>query len=136
MSVKITGLGEIQRNAAQAVKRVKGATRAGAVALAEQIADNAARRTPQDTRELVESLYVSPSGDDIEIGYGAAHAAAVHERTEVPHTVGEAKFLERAIADERVSGLQTIADNLGPLDATADPRPTRHPERPPGGRGE
>ena len=136
MSIKITGLAEIKRNAEAACGKVLGAIDHGVVAYAEQVADAAATRTPQDTRELIESRYVAPRGDGtVEIGYGAAHAVPVHEKTEVGHDTGEAKFLERAVDTTRQGALQTIASNLGPLRKGGRAQPRKHPRRPPGGRG-
>ncbi len=59
-------------------------------------------RTPSEEGELVDSAFVSlpiktPRGTVVVFGYGAEHAIFVHERTDVQHTVGESKFLEKAI---------------------------------------
>ena len=60
-------------------------------------------RIPVDTGRLRSTHYVAPptrDGDGIyvEVGVGTDYAVPVHERTEVSHKVGEAKFLERALA--------------------------------------
>jgi hypothetical protein len=40
---------------------------------------------------------VSGSKPMIEVGYSTTYAAAVHEHVGVPHTVGQAKYLETAV---------------------------------------
>lgn len=64
---------------------------------------NMVARIPVDTGRLRSTHYVAPptrDGDGIfvEVGVGTDYAVAVHERTEARHAVGEAKFLERALA--------------------------------------
>ena len=60
-------------------------------------------RIPVDTGRLRSTHYVAPPTQDgdgiyVEVGVGTDYAVAVHERTEARHVVGEAKFLERALA--------------------------------------
>ena len=64
-----------------------------------------AQKTPVDTGHLRRSwVATSPDIQEFEIsviiGYTAHYALWVHERTEVSHDPGEAKFLEKAINEE------------------------------------
>lgn len=66
-------------------------------------------RIPVDTGRLRSTHYVSPpetGGGTIvsEVGVGTDYAVYVHERTEVYHAVGEAKFLEKALL-KRAQGM-------------------------------
>lgn len=59
-------------------------------------------RIPVDTGRVRSTHYVAPpkrEGDEVyvEVGVGTDYAVPLHERTEVPHAVGEAKFLEHAL---------------------------------------
>lgn len=54
---------------------------------------------PIDTGHLIQSgFYGSTQGTDkaptILVGYAAPYAVHVHERTEIPHRIGQAKYLE------------------------------------------
>lgn len=75
-------------------------------------------RIPVDFGLLRGSHYVAPptySGGAIvvEVGVGTEYAVFVHERTELRHPTGEAKFLERAIA-ARAPGMATrLAKAIG-----------------------
>ena len=69
-----------------------------------RIARDSRRRTPVDRGLLRDSIYVKPPkvGDVAgEIGYSAPYAIFVHERTELRHRVGQAKFLQTAINASR-----------------------------------
>lgn len=54
-------------------------------------------RIPKDTGALRESAYVERLGNgSVEVGVSQSYGIFVHERTELHHPVGEAKFLEKA----------------------------------------
>jgi hypothetical protein len=86
---------------------------------------NSMRRTPVDTgalRASHETTEPAYKGGEIEVaiqvgGPAAPYALIVHERLDVGHRVGEAKFLERSVTeaaagiDERLA--RRIAKNLG-----------------------
>lgn len=87
----------------------------------EQIISNAQTRTPVDTGVLRASGTTLPptiDGPTVEVtgGFGGAASAysiPVHERLGVHHTVGEAKFLEKA-ADERAPKIgENVARKVG-----------------------
>lgn len=89
----------------------------GVESLAHRILERAQQLCPVDTGELKRSGYVrrqdAPQafGTGIlnyAIGFTAEHAALVHERIDIPHKNGEAKFLEKAIAEIAGQALQEI----------------------------
>lgn len=118
ISLDIKGANEIEK----ALLRIEEGTRdAAAAALYEEglgVDADMVPRIPVDTGILRASHYVAPpteSGNSIvvEVGVGTDYAAPVHERTEVRHAVGEAKFLERALA-ARVGGMMgRLASSIG-----------------------
>lgn len=64
------------------------------------VMDKAVALAPKQTGELQKSAYISIRGPGhIEMGFGADHAVEVHERVEVVHANGQAKFLEQAMID-------------------------------------
>lgn len=69
-----------------------------------RIAKDSKKRTPVDTGALRDSIYVKPprvGQITAEIGYSATYAIFVHERTELRHRTGQAKFLQTAINASR-----------------------------------
>jgi hypothetical protein len=69
----------------------------------------AVSKIPVDTGRLRATHYVSPPTDEgplrsvVEVGFGTDYAVFVHEDTAARHVTGEAKFLEKALA-QRASG--------------------------------
>jgi hypothetical protein len=55
---------------------------------------------------------VTGSGADASVEFTAEHAVPVHERTDVRHPIGEAKFLENALKEEQQALLEAIAAEL------------------------
>ncbi len=51
---------------------------------------------PVNTGELRDSGYFEVADGRLRVGFTAEHAAEVHERLDVAHEEGQAKFLERA----------------------------------------
>lgn len=73
------------------------------------------REVPVDFNILRKSHYVAPpqgrTGQKVvEIGYGTTYAAPVHERLDVQHTVGKAKFLSDPISRARPTLARTILE--------------------------
>jgi hypothetical protein len=69
---------------------------------------------PVDTGRLRSTHYVSPPerGSDTpraEVGYGTDYAVYVHERTEIHHETGQAKFLEQPLQQARSGYAERIA---------------------------
>lgn len=97
-------------------------------------------RTPVDTGRLRQSAYAAPpspntSFDDMvaEVGYGTNYAIWVHERTELNHRVGEAKFLQNALDAKSKGYVKRVAGRvmsnvkrrlgIGGVSASAPTRP-------------
>jgi len=65
------------------------------------------KQVPVDTGRLRDSGIVGEGQHgDVTIAYGTDYALPVHERTEVKHTVGKAKFLEDPFL-EAIPGLES-----------------------------
>lgn len=78
----------------------------GLAVAADRVADRSDENAPEDTRYLVESrrIEVDQSRRRAEISYGKGlddpRAVINHEKTEIHHENGGAKYLERAMASE------------------------------------
>lgn len=103
------GRDTVVRSLLSAVERMKGA--GGAALYEEALAVDAlsVKKTPVDTGRLRATHYVAPpvqQGEQVvvELGNGTEYAIYVHERTDVAHAVGEAKFLQNAL-NERSKGM-------------------------------
>ncbi len=79
---------------------------------ASTLRDEAVARTPEDTGELVDSAGFDVEGDEASVFFGTDHAIAVHERLNVHHTNGQAKFLESALVSEEVMILDSIGNAM------------------------
>lgn len=89
---------------AQGRAQLTSVLKAGVDELAEGTIQRAQRLCPIDTGFLAASAAVRPAevrGDEVvcELGFNAAYAAAVHERLDLRHAIGQAKFLEAALSD-------------------------------------
>lgn len=124
---RLKGLDAVIRNLNKEIKRIEGAGMAGLWDAGLQIQAASQRRVPVDTGNLKGSHYTraesklvrldksgnapDPQGSvpphAVEVGATADYALFVHENLEAQHTVGEAKFLERAI-DENQGGILEI----------------------------
>lgn len=97
LSATVTGGSAVTEAIEAALQRMPGAVQVGLLVEGARIAADAASRCPVDSGELRASVYVAPkSGGGVEVGFKAPHAVQVHERTDVDHDDGEAKFLEKA----------------------------------------
>jgi hypothetical protein len=77
------------------------------LAAGEIVVAAAKKRTPVDTGALRANVNMTPynitsEGGNLNIAYLQEYAPYVHERLELRHRVGEAKFLENAIMDGSV----------------------------------
>lgn len=111
----VTGAKELTRRLA-----AKGLSYSRAVAGAlylqgSQIMAKSVQLVPVDTGRLRSTAYVDApqhsitSGWGIKLGYATDYAVPVHERTEIPHRVGQAKYLEAAIDEYRPGMPERIA---------------------------
>ncbi len=107
IKVTVTGFQDVARRIEAQKNRFMRATER---AVYDQLAKVAARSTelvPVDTGDLRDSIRVSvtkasraSSSVRGEISYNTDYAESVHERVEVPHRTGQAKFLETAWVEE------------------------------------
>jgi hypothetical protein len=103
----LTGEDVVTRNLQAAIEKLRAGAEKGLRSEADRLLANAQERCPVKTGTLRRSGHVGALTEEggnltASIGFGgpaASYALPVHERTEVRHPVGEAKFLERA-ADE------------------------------------
>lgn len=85
-------------------KRAVTAATRGLDRYAQAVLTNARQRAPIQTGDLRRSATALPTENNQgrltkEIGFGMSYAAAVHERLDLHHPEGEAKYLENAIRD-------------------------------------
>lgn len=112
--LRVKGKANVQRNLRKLAKKYPNAAVAGLFKEEMNMIGEAKVRTPVDTGRLRSSGHaVKPEikGNEIsgQIGFDTNYAAAVHERTELHHTVGEAKFLENAMNEEQGGMADRIA---------------------------
>lgn len=94
---------EFFKNANEATARAVEAARHGLDVFGEHVIGDAQQLTPRDTGALQgsgtggEPAKVEGSTISKEIGFNTEYAAAVHERLDVNHPQGQAKFLETAM---------------------------------------
>ena len=112
INLRLDGIKEMQRALEQLGPKANFALRRSLTTEAEKIMAKAKRLTPVDTGTLratghVQPPVVEPEQIEITLGFGgpaARYAIFVHERTELRHTVGQAKFLEQPV-NEAAEGL-------------------------------
>lgn len=104
--ISVTMKGTFVANARNQIPAMnKGtATRAGK-RFADAVLKESNRLVPKDTRFLEGSGYVDgpfTSGDTVyyKVSYSAEYALVVHERMDVHHPNGQAKYLETAMANQ------------------------------------
>ena len=132
----LRGQRELDRAWAKIAKSVPLAAAMGLYALGFDIIALAVAKTPVDTGRLRASRYVAPpvlrgSTHVVELGFGTRYAAPVHERIDVAHSTGEAKFLQKAI-NEKASGALAFALGIAEklIQRGAVSIPATQPERP------
>jgi len=102
IEVTLEGEKEVLKNLRRLAVRYPEAAADALYAEGMLIDANMVPRIPVDTGRLRASHYVAPPKRDggvlvVEVGVGMKYAVPVHERTELRHTVGEAKYLENAL---------------------------------------
>lgn len=79
---------------------------------ANKLLRDANRDAPKDTGTLRGSGFVQMDQGRAIVAYGAWYAAIVHERLDVRHTVGRAKWLELAAMQAQREMVATLARTL------------------------
>jgi hypothetical protein len=113
-----TDVRQFLKGLAQAEQRSKDAARKALDQFGEHVLGDAQQLTPVDTGALKASGYTEPvtvdAGGEMAkpIGFNTSYAAAVHERLDVHHDQGQAKFLETAIRNNQPKLAPFIADRV------------------------
>lgn len=103
-----TGINEVLRNLNKEIMKLKQRTTAGLWEAGLEVKAKSMDKTPVSLHggNLKASHYViaytGSTGPVVEIGLTAAYAPYVHERMELRHRVGQAKFLETALQETPV----------------------------------
>ena len=101
MAVAISGIDKVLGNLNRQIIVIQGKGRQGLKTAGLLVEGESKAMTPVETGNLRAGAYTQDIGDlgnpGVEIGYTAAYAVFVHERTELRHPVGQAKFLETAL---------------------------------------
>lgn len=118
--LKLTGAKKLKRAFKDASRQMRSATLAATYEEAMGTMDASQRLVPISATGshgnkpgfLKRSAFVTKptlNGPDIELGYSAFYATPVHERTELRHAVGQAKFLEAAVNKRQGGMLRRIS---------------------------
>jgi len=99
--VTISGFEDIQKNIQDLDQIIDEVLKDELYKMGQHLRSESVKECPVDTGRLRASATVTPvqkkSFEDkyfVDVGYGTDYAIYVHERTELHHTVGKAKFLE------------------------------------------
>ncbi len=134
LKATIEGQKGIQRKLKRLKKKLgPRAFAAGAYAASVDVMRKAKRDTPVLSGDLQASGYVTlpetkVRGFVVEMGFGGKaedYASFVHERTEIHHVKGKAKFLEGAMQAKRNTSLRTIGRVGRKALASGSKRPRR-----------
>lgn len=110
--VHISGIDKVLGNLNRQIVQINGRSRVGLRAAALLVLGEAKELTPVVTGHLQGFTHTEPiessAGPGIEIGFDAIYAVFVHERTELHHPVGQAKFLETALKKNAKRVLEII----------------------------
>ena len=137
--LKATGIGKTIKRMNHVGGDYTNATAAALYLIAEEVREDAWHRTPRDIGYLRDSSYTKPPNPrmkpmEAEVGYGMEYAVYVHERTELNHPVGEAKFLEKALKKKTrgfVKNLKNKTKRLLKFYATPESVGVTAPKAPP-----
>lgn len=119
VDIQIRGLDLVRRRLGLAKEALTEGVAAGMYAVGENIRGNSMERAPVDKGVLRSSHYVTKPeihGDTIGVvigcGGGPAEPYAIiqHERLDLKHPEGEAKFLEKAAKEESADAIEVIGN--------------------------
>lgn len=88
------GLSDVLREVDRVSKVITADALEGANKVGNKLLTEAQRNCPVKSGNLRNSGYVRVLGFEVEVGFSAPYAAAVHESINARHESGEAKFLE------------------------------------------
>jgi hypothetical protein len=111
---RTTGESDVMRRLNKAIASIPRALAASLYAEGLEADAEMVKRIPVEYGVLRGSHYVSPPTGTImprvQVGVGTKYAAAVHERTEVTHDVGQAKYLSSVVDERRTGYAQRVGD--------------------------
>ena len=107
LRIDVSGL-----NLGQLLDRVDAAAPEALGEAMEHIRGVAAELTPVETGRLVGSAAVHVEGDEASITYDGPYARFQHERLDLRHEHGQAKFLEQPMHSEAQKAVEIIAQRL------------------------
>lgn len=88
-------------------------TQPGALVKAmEVIRANAVANTPVETGRLAGSAAITVDGDQATLTYDGPYARYQHERLDLRHETGRAKYLELAVIEEKDTALDVLGKAL------------------------
>jgi hypothetical protein len=111
----VRGADKIKAAMKQSIGTVNEAIGAAIYEEAQDIISKSVPLVPVDSGRLRASHYVAPpkdssKGPTVEMGYGTTYAIPVHERTDVRHVTGQAKYLEQPVAAAKSGYASRIAE--------------------------
>ena len=114
VTAKLLGLAKFKANALLATNRYRRAVGGAVYREASRVMASSIREVPVDTGRLRATGFVSAPDTttrdvSVQLGYGTDYALPVHERTEVSHAVGKAKFLDDPLNAARSGMADRIA---------------------------
>lgn len=111
--VTVTGMAEVRRSLLALVEQLPARAAVGLNEVAEETMTDAKQHTPVKFGTLKRSgtVHKHATAADLTaaLSFGTEYAVFVHERTELRHTVGEAKFLEHALQRAALTMAEKIA---------------------------
>jgi hypothetical protein len=104
------------RRFAEEVRAIRGRNIAGLAEAAALIKQESQKKTPVDHGNLKASHYIATGGTveepQAQVYLTADYAVYVHENMESYHPIGEAKFLQNAVLENRADILEIIRSHL------------------------
>ena len=115
IDVSVSGMKKLRSDLTELKTRYGNAVAAGVFQEAVELMRDSRDEVPIDTGELFDSAFVAKpdkkaNGFRSHLGYGADHAIFVHERTELSHPIGKAKFLTDPSNRRKSGASKRIAD--------------------------
>jgi hypothetical protein len=127
INYNITGLSELHQNMERSKWDIIGATKKGMLLAAQEIMAESLKEVPRMTNTLADSAFVEQDAKgNVDFGYGGTHAkinpltglsandymVAVHERLDVFHPTGKAKFLEDPVNRYKAKGEGNLINKI------------------------
>lgn len=106
--MKVFGTENVLKNLNKEIRAVQGRTEAGLKTAGLLVQRESQKKVPIDTGNLKASAYTQNKGAGVEVGFTADYAIYVHENEEAYHARGEAKFLEKALIENKSKILEII----------------------------